>query len=404
VATSTDSSVCTASVSCPPHVSITKQVACAPSTASGLTCATIPGANYGALATGVQGTTCPSFCYKIVITNDGADALQTVVLNDPDLSNFSPAVPATLAVGASFTTYASKVWCANDAPAPSGHVNTATVTATGTTSGTSVTAQASATVVVNPITLTCDLELSSTTFTPGGQPVQVTLNLHNPSTIALDVAVTGLPNLVDCATGSPTTVTQPIHILPGTTTMAVTLGCLPVTCPGGTSFTLTVVGTAVDTASVPCIFDSNGNPITTAPSTCPASVTCPQAGCTPGFWKNCTGQWPISTSTMLGSVYNISSCVSACGYGNISLMQALSLKGGSGVCGASQILLRAAASAYLNSLKLTYPIKTADLVSQVNAALASCDRNTMLTLAGTLDADNNLGCNDANGKGLPCRR
>ena len=128
------------------------------------------------------------------------------------------------------------------------------------------------------------------------------------------------------------------------------------------------------------------------------------AGCTPGFWKNCTGQWPISTSTKLSSVYQLSSCVNSCGLGNISLLQALALKGGSDVCGSIQILLRAAASAYLNTLKVAYPITTADLVSQVNAALASCDRNTILTLATTLDADNNLGCKDATGTDLPCRK
>jgi len=46
---------------------------------------------------------------------------------------------------------------------------------------------------------------------------------------------------------------------------------------------------------------------------------------------------------------------------------------------------------------------TADVIADVNAALASGDRQTMLDLAGELDADNNLGCplngNNGNGNG-----
>lgn len=35
---------------------------------------------------------------------------------------------------------------------------------------------------------------------------------------------------------------------------------------------------------------------------------------------------------------------------------------------------------------------TAEVIADVNAALASGDRSTMLDLAGELDADNNFGC------------
>jgi hypothetical protein len=222
--------------------------------------------------------------------------------------------------------------------------------------------------------------------------------------VALEVNVTGLPTLVDCSTGGAFTLTQPINVPAGASSMAVSLGCLPVSCPGGTTFTLTVVGTAVGSADIPCIFDSNGNAIVTAGSTCTATVTCPQAGCTPGFWKNCVGQWPISPTTTLASVFNLSSCESTCGLDSLKLIDALSLKGGSGLCGGTQILLRAAAAAYLNSLKLTYPLTSAEVQSEVNTALASCDRATIVSLASTLDAFNNLGCKDANGNDLPCRR
>jgi hypothetical protein len=49
-----------------------------------------------------------------------------------------------------------------------------------------------------------------------------------------------------------------------------------VTCPQGTNITVTVTGTAIASETVPCVFDSKGNAITTAPSSCSASVSCGQ--------------------------------------------------------------------------------------------------------------------------------
>ena len=78
----------------------------------------------------------------------------------------------------------------------------------------------------------------------------------------------------------------------------------------------------------------------------------------------------------------------------MTLLQALSFKGGSGTLGAAQTLLRAAVAALLNSAHpdVDYPRTTAEVIADVNAALASQDRSTMLNLATALDADNNLGC------------
>jgi hypothetical protein len=74
-------------------------------------------------------------------------------------------------------------------------------------------------------------------------------------------------------------------------------------------------------------------------------------------------------------------------------LEALSFKGGPGVGGAAQILMRAAVAALLNSTSslVDYPLGTAAVISQVNVALASLDRDTMLNLASQLDAFNNLG-------------
>jgi hypothetical protein len=77
-----------------------------------------------------------------------------------------------------------------------------------------------------------------------------------------------------------------------------------------------------------------------------------------------------------------------------TLVGALSYQGGSGTSGAARILLRAAVSALLNSASpdVDYPLTTTQVIAQVNAALASNNRSTMLTLASQLDSYNNLGC------------
>jgi len=66
--------------------------------------------------------------------------------------------------------------------------------------------------------------------------------------------------------------------------------------------------------------------------------------------------------------------------------------------------MRAAAAAYLNSCFGGYPLSTAQVVAEVNTALATCDRATILAEATKLDGFNNLGCKDANGVDRRCLR
>jgi hypothetical protein len=80
--------------------------------------------------------------------------------------------------------------------------------------------------------------------------------------------------------------------------------------------------------------------------------------------------------------------------GSASLLDALSFGGGPGALGGARILLRAAVASLLNAAHpdVNFPSTIAEVIADVNAALASGDRSTMLALAGALDADNNLGC------------
>jgi hypothetical protein len=117
-------------------------------------------------------------------------------------------------------------------------------------------------------------------------------------------------------------------------------------------------------------------------------------GCTPGYWKNHTGSWAgtgFSPGQSAGSVFSLGGFPSLA---SRTLLQSLQGGGGSGTLGAAKILLRAAVAALLNAAHngVDYPRTTSSIIADVNAALASNNRNTMLALATALDRDNNLGC------------
>jgi hypothetical protein len=118
-------------------------------------------------------------------------------------------------------------------------------------------------------------------------------------------------------------------------------------------------------------------------------------GCSPGYWKNHTSSWAgtgFSPGQAAGSVFSGASAFPS--LAGKTLLQSIQGGGGSGTLGAATILLRAATAAILNAASsgVDYPLTQAQVIAQVNAALTSNNRDTMLSLAGTLDGDNNLGC------------
>jgi hypothetical protein len=115
-------------------------------------------------------------------------------------------------------------------------------------------------------------------------------------------------------------------------------------------------------------------------------------GCTPGYWKNHKASWQgYSPTAKANTVFNLAGFPT---HGNRTLVQTLQGGGGSGVAGGATILLRAAMAALLNAghSGVDYPRTTAEILADVNAALATNNRNTMLALATLLDNDNNGGC------------
>ena len=127
----------------------------------------------------------------------------------------------------------------------------------------------------------------------------------------------------------------------------------------------------------------------TSEATC--SVFLGTEGCTPGYWKNHLDSWQgFEPQQTLGDVFGFTDY----GLHDKTLIEGLKLKGGKDVDGAAEILLRAAVASLLNAENsdVGYTMSTAEVISSVNTALASNDRETMLALKDQLDFDNNLGC------------
>lgn len=121
-------------------------------------------------------------------------------------------------------------------------------------------------------------------------------------------------------------------------------------------------------------------------------------GCTPGYWKNHTSNWQeYKPTTTLGKTFVIPAELQK-QFANQTFLQALQGGGGSGLSGATSILMRAGVASYLNAAHegLGYPYRRGsapgNLQKLINDALASKDRNKILAVATQLDKANNLGC------------
>ena len=212
---------------------------------------------------------------------------------------------------------------------------------------------------------------------------------------------TPTPTATDTATETPTdTPTDtPTATHTDTPTSTPTNTATPTQTPTSTpTDTETPTNTPTNTET-PTVTPSNtptASPTNTATATFTATTT-PLAGdgCTPGYWKNHFSEWAaagFSPFQSVGSVFSASLVFPD--IGTATLGEALDFKGGSGVDGAARILLRAAVAALLNASHpdVAYPRTTVEIVADVNLALASGDRPTMLALAANLDEDNNEGC------------
>jgi hypothetical protein len=114
-------------------------------------------------------------------------------------------------------------------------------------------------------------------------------------------------------------------------------------------------------------------------------------GCTPGFWKNHTDEWQVSTDETLEQEFNIPD---AFGLDNKTLLQALSFQGGPGLAGMARNLLRQAVAAKLNVLHedVDYPLTLSEVIGRTNAALNSGSRAAMEAQKNQFAGFNSLDC------------
>ncbi|HET9227712.1 MAG TPA: hypothetical protein VFR31_13650 [Thermoanaerobaculia bacterium] len=125
------------------------------------------------------------------------------------------------------------------------------------------------------------------------------------------------------------------------------------------------------------------------------TITGGNQGCSHGYWKNHEKSWPAtgySTSQTVSSAFSQAALYPS--IGNVTLHASLSFNGGPDVTSAAANMLKQATGSLLNSAHpgVDFPFTTAQLVADVNAALASQDISTLSALAAALDTANTLGC------------
>jgi hypothetical protein len=193
----------------------------------------------------------------------------------------------------------------------------------------------------------------------------------------------------DTATNTPTNTATATPTDTATNTATATPTDTATNTPTNTA-TATPTDTATNTAtSTPT--STATNTATSTPTNTPTPIL---EGCTPGYWKQAHHfvSWVgLSPSQTLESAFDVPNSY---GLDNNTLLQALSFKGGSGTTAAARNLLRAATASLLNSMNpnVEFALTTAEVLQQVNAALASGNRSTMLSLMSRLDGYNNAGC------------
>ncbi len=166
--------------------------------------------------------------------------------------------------------------------------------------------------------------------------------------------------------------------------------------PGGMFFAPSMIG---DPAT-----DSNGHPaFVTLPTDDTSDLTidfgfCTDIvaeGCTPGYWKNHLFAWDMTAytpGTLVGSVFNLPASFAS--LGSATLEDALHWSNGRWPINNARNLIKHATAALLNATHpdIYYEWNMAYIINQVNAALATENKETMNSLASDIDDMNNSGC------------
>jgi hypothetical protein len=190
------------------------------------------------------------------------------------------------------------------------------------------------------------------------------------------------------ATNTPTA-SATNTLVPATNTSTATPTNPPTTTPTSTLVPATSTPTPSAT-NVPTNTATPTNTPTVTPTPTPITY-----GCSPGYWQNHTRNWPApyTRNTKLNTVFTLPSCGGINSLGNDTFLTALGYSGGPTLKDAAKILLRQGVAALLNAASgIGYPLNQAQIISEVNTALNSCNRQTILDEAKRLDQFNNYTC------------
>jgi hypothetical protein len=215
------------------------------------------------------------------------------------------------------------------------------------------------------------------------------------------ISLTKTPDITEVCQGSETVVTY-TYVVTNNSNFFTWTGTLTddklgaingtITLNPGESKTFTantpISQTTTNTATASGTFDDPNITLATAQASATVTAKVCGQGCTPGFWKNHTDAWPApyTTGQKLNTVFGPLPTL----IGNKTFLEALSFSGGNNLNGARRTLMRIGVAALLNSVSVDYPLSEAQVIAQVNAALATNNRATILAKAAELDGYNNL--------------
>ena len=318
------------------------------------------------------------------VTNTGDVALENVTVVD-DSGTADPSDDVTVLGPISLAPGASEPYSGGFAASSASSTDNVTASGSDVVTGTPVQASASASCAADVLPA-IDVTKQCTDAPAFGQPILFNGTVSNSGNVAL------LGVVVVDDNGTPADLADDVTF---------NLGDL---APGASanyngSYTPAVAGPATNTVVASASDAVQSSPVSdTANATCQVPPPPEFEGCTPGFWKNSVGSWAptgYSPSQRVDSVFTLPNGVLNNQLGDDTLLQALGYPGGDNLLGAAQILLRAGVASLLNSAHPDvddFPRTTAEVIADVNAALATKDRATILALASELDADNNSLC------------
>ena len=161
---------------------------------------------------------------------------------------------------------------------------------------------------------------------------------------------------------------------------------------GGTP--IPVSGSATGGFGIPACTPTPTLTPTWTPTNTPTVTPTPgNQGCSAGFWKQpqhlmfwgC-GYAPNTLVSSTGLLTN--TC--GCDFSSLTMLKALSGSSGNSICDAQAKLYQMGAAALLNACStVQYPLTKTQIVFEVNAALGSCNRDTVLSEAGRISGFDN---------------